>query len=510
MMNKKKIIYDEDGDTFFFGAMPGKVAEGMKDWYEYLCSRDIDMIDYSCISCDVTTLTCVPSAERLGVRWKSYEQSYQWQVLSNAQEMMASGTDGLHMACEAAHRNGKTIIGQMRMNDAHHVNNMTRDVSEYLCPQYIIDHPELRIVNETDNKKIYLPDYSFKEVRDLKLRELTEIAGNYDVDGLDLDWMRWCQFFAMSKQRENAHILTQFVRDVRKMLDEEGKRKGRRLVLHHKVASTLDESLGIGLDIAAWLKEGLADALQPMDFLFTDYNLRTDEFAEICKGTGCAVYPVIHDSLGGTKDITGRDAAPFDENRCRAAVANMYSWGADGIVMFNYTNFGNGFFKKDRFEKYISIMSSPEGAAGHRQYLYIPTWKWRGGLSPTGRTNAQTVQFRSDEIGERKVFYFRMADGRRGEKLNGKISIYINEVSMPDIFRFDINGKTIPEKDIVLKYVNPVGDDGLLSSGIRYEVSLADCPPFKGDNELGMTWIEKNWLVSNDPFMEILRVDVDQ
>ena len=505
---KKKIIYDEDGDTFFFGAMQGKVVDGMKEWYDYLCSRNIDIIDYSCISCDVTTLIDVPSAERLGDRWKSYEQSYQWQLMSNAKEMYASGTDGLHLACEAAHRNGKTIIGQMRMNDAHHVNNMTRDVSEYLCPQYIIDHPELRIVNELDNKKIYLPDYSFEKVRELKLNVLSEIAHNYDVDGIELNWMRWCQFFPLSKQRKNAYILTQFVRDVRKMLDEEGKRKGRRLTLHHKVASTLDESLGIGLDVSAWIKEGLADSLQPMDFLFTDYNIRVEEFADLCKGTCCEAYPVIHDSLGGTKDISGRNAAPFDENRCRAAVSNIYSWGGDGIVMFNYTNFGNGFFDKTRFEKYISLMSESEGFSDPRQYLYIPTWKWRGGSSPTGLLNAQTIQFRSDEMGKREAFKFRMADGRMGEKLEGRFSIYINEVSNPDIFRFDINGTVISPEKIILKYVSPVGDDGLLSNGIRYEVSLADCPPFKGDNELGMTWIEKNWLVANDPYMEILRIDV--
>jgi hypothetical protein len=505
----RKIIYDEDGDTFFFGGTQGRIREGMREWYEYLSSCDIDIITYSCIGCDVTTLVDVPSSERLGERWKSYEESWHWLMLTNAKEMMDSGTDGLHLACEAAHRHGKTIIGQMRMNDAHHVSNMTREATMYLCPQYIIDHPEWRIINEQDNKKIYLPDYSFEEVRNIKFNELKEITQNYDVDGLELNWMRWCQHFAMSKQRSNAYILAQFVRDVGKMLDEEGIKKGRRLMLYHKVASGLEESLNIGLDVAAWVKEGLADVLQPMDFLFTDYNINVEEFVEICKGYKCAVYPVIHDAMGGTKDLSDRNAVPFDETRCITAALNMYEWGGEGIVMFNYTNFGNGFFKKDRFEKYISIMSSPEKYLKEpHEYLYLPIWKWRGGSSPTGKVNSQSIRFRSDELGKRQAFKFRMAEGRNGEKLNGKLSIYITEASKPDIFEFDINGKTIPTGKVAVINLAPVGDDGLLNNGIRYEISLADCPPFEGDNELGMTWVQKNWQVANDPYMEILRINV--
>jgi hypothetical protein len=101
-----------------------------------------------------------------------------------------------------------------------------------------------------------------------------------------------------------------------------------------------------------------------------------------------------------------------------------------------------------------------------------------------------------------------MADGREGGKLEGKMSIYINDATKPDRFMFDINGTAIPEDKVTRRYLSPVGDDGLLNSGIRYEVPLEGCPAFCGDNELGITWLEKNRLVAGDPWMEILSIDI--
>ena len=125
------------------------------------------------------------------------------------------------------------------------------------------------------------------------------------------------------------------------------------------------------------------------------------------------------------------------------------------------------------------------------------------GCMPTGRKNAQRLQFRSDELGKRQVFKFRMADGRYGEKLNGYLRAQISEATYEDEFILDVNGQEINPQKVKMTY-----DEGDFTIGFGLKVDLADCPPFKGDNELGVKWVKKNWEVSKDPYMEILHIYV--
>jgi hypothetical protein len=91
-----------------------------------------------------------------------------------------------------------------------------------------------------------------------------------------------------------------------------------------------------------------------------------------------------------------------------------------------------------------------------------------------------------------------------------------------DEFVVDINGETIPSAKLLATYI-PNGesngqvtdlayqpDDGTFDwpAHTLYEISLADCPPFKGGNELGISLKERADLSVKDPVMEALEVKV--
>jgi len=80
----------------------------------------------------------------------------------------------------------------------------------------------------------YAWDYTHQEVRDRKLAIIEELCTHYDVDGFDMDFQRHPFYITSKKGHERADmpIMTQFVRDVRALLDWIGKQKGRRLVLN--------------------------------------------------------------------------------------------------------------------------------------------------------------------------------------------------------------------------------------------------------------------------------------
>ena len=54
------------------------------------------------------------------------------------------------------------------------------------------------------------------------------------------------------------------------------------------------------------------------------------------------------------------------------------------------------------------------------------------------------------------------------------------------------------------------GDPFEWPAGLCFEIPLADCPPFRGDSELGITLIKKDPAAQTDPVMEVLEVYVER
>ena len=61
----------------------------------------------------------------------------------------------------------------------------------------------------------------------------------------------------------NTPVLTQFMRDVRKIADDAAAKWGHRIRIAARVPFRLDEAVGAGIDPAAWCREGLVDVLIP-------------------------------------------------------------------------------------------------------------------------------------------------------------------------------------------------------------------------------------------------------
>ena len=70
-------------------------------------------------------------------------------------------------------------------------------------------------------------DYSHEGVRAHRLAIFTELAENYDIDGLELDFMRSCRYFASDEAEAKQDVLTKFVGQIRAMLDRVAQQRGR-------------------------------------------------------------------------------------------------------------------------------------------------------------------------------------------------------------------------------------------------------------------------------------------
>lgn len=115
-------------------------------------------------------------------------------------------------------------------------------------------------------------DYALQEVRDHHMALITEISQRFDMDGLELDWMRWGLMFAPGGEAAGRDILTQFVREVRAKLDQTQERVGHPVRLGVRIPCEPQEALANGYDVPRWVREGLVDQVVLSSF-FGQANL---------------------------------------------------------------------------------------------------------------------------------------------------------------------------------------------------------------------------------------------
>ena len=149
----------------------------------------------------------------------------------------------------------------------------------------ITKRPDLRMV-DIDGTPIEKASYAYPQVRDYMLSLIREVAENYDIDGVNLGFIRGPQFVGyedivikdfkakygidpreldendIRAQRHRASYLTEFIRSARKIVDEVGKKKGKKIELSAAVyIGQVDYNLFYGLDVMTWFDEDLLDSL---------------------------------------------------------------------------------------------------------------------------------------------------------------------------------------------------------------------------------------------------------
>ena len=137
-------------------------------------------------------------------QWKMVREG-DFRVYHNLKTLIDSGNDPFAVAIERAHELGMKIFGRLILNNEYGpVGGWTWQI---LVDNFNKQHPEYRIQGSV------LLDFAYKAVRDRKLSIIREIA-QYDCDGVMLDLIPSTFFSDPEKGRP---IMTQFIRDIRKM-----------------------------------------------------------------------------------------------------------------------------------------------------------------------------------------------------------------------------------------------------------------------------------------------------
>ena len=453
------------------------------------------------------------------------------------ERLAREGHDVLELQAEELRKRGIKVVAEMRMSDTHHY---LPDLDNPLVSQFQVDHPEY-VIKRADGSPETALDYGHAEVRAHRLAIARDLVESRDIDGLSLNFNRWAKHFARDFGEANAPIMTEFVAQVRAILDEvAGKRGSPRMLLSARFVSRTDESLRNGIDAGAMMKRGLLDYVVVSTHNNSWPGLQVEEFVALAEGTGCKVLGAMGDLCGGgwgepAELMRGPGQWPgrpgysgmlTTVEEARGIAANLKAWGAQGIGFWNlpcnmnpFNGQGHGTDPKqvERMIEWTNAVATEEGLqATPRRYHYIPLYERdfagvvrnyaysENGRSPQGAFEGTVLYFNEGRRDQRQAFGFRMADGRGGQKLTGTLKFRVFHCGDNDAIDVDVNGAAVATDNVRR---TPDNGQGSLSWS-WFELDLAGCPPFRGDNELGLTWrgaINRGLIV---PYMEELDIIV--
>lgn len=170
----------------------------------------------------------------------------QWH--ESLRHFLDNGIDPFAVMLAEAKRLKLEALLSFRMNDGHQM--------AILETKFWAEHPEFHLFHPDQGHTL---DYGHQEVRDHMLLQIEEAVQRYDCDGIELDFNRFPIFFnEKTSGEQRVAKMNKLVGRIRKMLDVEGKKRNRHLVLgvrppseNYTVPSTYEGSLKVGCDPVA-------------------------------------------------------------------------------------------------------------------------------------------------------------------------------------------------------------------------------------------------------------------
>ncbi|MGG1516542.1 hypothetical protein ABE504_14080 [Paenibacillus oryzisoli] len=259
--------------------------------------------------------------------WKYNQKAYY-----RARRYMLQKKDPVGMTLQAAREIGIDFFISFRMNDNHYL------YEKHLPTHgsFWRDHPQYWLEPQGSGSPF---NYLVPEVRDYYYGLLRELAENYDIDGLELDFQRHPRFFLESQVSEGIAIMNAFVSQIRLLLDEIGERRDKYLQLCVRVPERLAACLKAGLDVEAWDRAQLIDMINLSSSFKTTLEIGIEEFK--ARVVHARIYGELHFvvNTGESRSVLG-----YVNNISRKTTQEIYEttalnyWrrGVDGLSFFNF------------------------------------------------------------------------------------------------------------------------------------------------------------------------------
>jgi hypothetical protein len=308
---------------------------------------------------------------------------------------------------------GVAAFVSIRLNDYHRVEFLDapgdarlEEFDSICIDRFRREHPGWRIrppaihdrgshmADDADSRSVFeardmgVMNWAEPGVRARMAAFIDELAENYDIDGIELDFLRHYRFFrpdAALTPAERSRIMTGFVSQVRRTLDRTAP-AGKRRWLCVRIPAVLSMHDPLGIDAAAFADAG-ADMLNLSSNYFT-VQQDVDVAAVRRLAPGASIYLEMNQCTAKGPDVSRGHGDNFTYRRttdeqflttARLALAR----GADGVSLFNfayYRDYGEdpsrGPFNEPPFH-ILPQLADPARvmAATPCHYYLVPMWR---------------------------------------------------------------------------------------------------------------------------------------
>ena len=496
----RRILYVSDPSSIAMNYLPDPATEeSIRAWVDQLSEARVDVFIQEAYTQGWTTYWRVE-----GLEYDARPQHRRFLPL------LERGVQPLEVLLDQCHRRGMEFLAGIRINDNHGHVSVEQGVGA--GAGFLVDHPEwqIRELPPGPYYKLSTPlDFTFPQVRDYVVGVMGRLVDRFPVDGLELCF-RDHRYFPPGKGPERKHLMTDVVARTRAILDEAGRLRRKKLLLGARVFQTLDECRSLGLDVETWISRELIDFVAPNDTMHTEPNVQYEEFRRLIDNGNCRLYPgMLPWTSQRMRRRLGNRHMPLDQQR--AAAANMYAAGADGISFYNhFVTLSWAPFYPHLLRELAAVRHPELVMTGDRHYVFEPSW---GGSLGFGEDRASTGAVKADRLllqrkpGSRGGFRFRVCE-HLGQSRGATLLFRAYGADEDDRMEVRINGNRIDDGAIRARSDESRSDlravvdpSSTKSSGLppvpevpgdcrTFWLALTEPPAVFGDNHLEVTLTE--------------------
>ena len=303
------------------------------------------------------------------------------QMYMNMMALHEQGCDYGKRMIDSARRNKLKAWISLRMNDGHYGDRPDHPSHNELWRS----HPQWRLP--------YGLDYEQPEVRKYYMELVREVCARYDMDGLELDFLRFWLYFRPGREHEGVKLMTAFVEEARALTRGAAKRLAHPVELAVRVPSTPWIARRHGLDAVAWARAGLVDMIIAAPWWYSaNSDIPVETWKGLLTGRDVEVAVSIEDALDS--GASGRRTMTHEE--MRGVFVSAWHRGADGVYFFNlFTGPFVYWPREDYYRLQTDVGSYDALLAGPRRHALTITSPWAAGepgaagpLPYTGRHGA--------------------------------------------------------------------------------------------------------------------------
>ena len=245
--------------------------------------------------------------------------------IRNMRDAFGRGFDVYAVMVRRCRERGASPWLSFRMNDVHG----SQSKSDPMASTFWREHPEWHLGRD-DSWENGL-DYAQKPVRDRMAAYIREAVARYDIDGVELDFIRFPFYFRAGTEEKNAPLLTAFVREIRGICDAAARRRGHPVKIAVRLLPDPERAAKMGADAGTWAREGLVDVVVVCNmFGSIEYEYHLDDWRKLLGG--------------GVRLVAGTDNGIVENGKRRVLNLDEYRrWidlmrrnGADGVYFFNF------------------------------------------------------------------------------------------------------------------------------------------------------------------------------